>query len=725
MADVMAGNYDTSIFDGLEQDAIAKGYWTDWFSEIYGGTSLSTNHNVSVSTSGKRSGTNVSLGYLYQESLEPHAGYDRYNINVSNVLKPTDRLEFTTKVLGTYSKNEHGAGSQSLVWQLSPLSKPYNDDGTPKLLVTNDSYSANPINEINNARREELNYNLIGAFTMKWNIWDNLNYQLTAGADYTGFDDGTFVGTMTNARGGVQRPQAQFTKGTRYSTNFDNILSYNKEFGGVHRIDATYVFSTESYKSTELYLNGENMTFDGLWYNLNTAEKLNGMSSNLTEWAIMSHMGRLNYSLLDRYLLTVTVRSDGSSRLPAGNKWTTYPSFAAAWRISEEPFMAGLKEKFLDNLKLRLGYGNVGKMSIAPYSTWGSLTKSYYGWNLGGTNDLVTGYVPGSIPNSNLKWEKTAEYNLGLDFGLFNGRLNGTVDLYNKNTDGLIMPRNLPLTSGFSSYQMNIGKINNKGVQIMLNGDVIRNKEFTWNVGITFYKNTNKIVDLYGDKKDDVGSAWFIGKPIRGYFGYDFIGVWQEEEATQAAVYGAKPGWPKLLDVANADPTTPKISTETDGDDRVFIPTDQKWIGSLNTTLSYKGFDLYLNVNTRQGASGGSWEYQSAGEPGRYNTIQDDFWTPQNRSNKHPMAYAMGQFSPYGLGDYTYHDLSYIRLANVSLGYTLSKDVLAKLRLSNARFYINVSNPFVYAPEYKGNDPENGRGYPMVTSYQFGLNLSF
>jgi hypothetical protein len=201
------------------------------------------------------------------------------------------------------------------------------------------------------------------------------------------------------------------------------------------------------------------------------------------------------------------------------------------------------------------------------------------------------------------------------------------------------------------------------------------------------------------------------------------IGVWQEEEADAAAVYGAKPGWPKLLDVTNADPNNPDIKAD---EDRVVIPLDPKWIGSLNTSLSYKGVDLYLNITTRQGARGGSSEYQSFGEPGRYNDIYKEHWTKENRSNTHPYAYMLNAFAPDGFGDYTQYDLSYIRLANVSLGYTLPVKFTQKFSVSNARIFMNISNPYVYAPNYKGNDPENtGRGYPMVTAYQFGLNLSF
>ncbi|MDR2383305.1 MAG: TonB-dependent receptor, partial [Prevotellaceae bacterium] len=724
------GDYDGQIFDNIQMDGIERGISTDWYDLVYGGTAFNTNHNLTVSTSGKNTGTVISLGYLTQESLAPYAGYDRYNLNFSNRLKASKRLEFNTKILGAYSKNEEPTGSVDLVYTLTPLSSPYDKDGNLQLFVSNDSFDTNPIMEAENSQQEVLAYNLIGSVSMKWNIWDNLNYEVALRADYTGTDDGRYDDVNTLDRAGTKPPAARYQKNTTIATTFDNILSYSKEFAKIHRIDAMAAFNAENYQKKELWLRTEDMSFDGLWYNMGTATTVLDKGSKLTEWAIMSFMGRVNYSLLDRYLLTATFRRDGSSRLPTGNKWAQYPAFALSWILSEEPFMASLKDKFLDNLKVRLSYGNTGKMSISPYSTLGTLTGPR--WYTFG-NTLVKGYVPTTIPNTNLVWETTTEYNLGIDFSIFKGRLSGTIDLYDKNTNDLIMPRNLPTTSGFSSYQMNIGKVNNSGVQLALRGDIIRTKDFVWNMGIMFYKNKNKIVDLDGSKQDDVGSSRFIGQPIRVYYGYEMIGVWQEEEAEEAAVYGAKPGWPKLKDVKNDDPEKLRINPE---EDRVIIPTDPKWIGSLNTTLSYKGFDLYLNVYTRQGARGTSAESQRAGEPGRRNLIQEEFWTPENRSNEHPMAYLANMFkaggpnnSVNGYGDYNYYDLSYIRLANVSLGYTLPANFTKKISVNNARIYVNVSNPYVYAPKYRGNDPEtagfSNKGYPMVTAWQFGLNLSF
>ncbi|MDR1455548.1 MAG: SusC/RagA family TonB-linked outer membrane protein, partial [Tannerella sp.] len=721
----MSGSYDGQIFDSMQQDGIARGISTDWYDMVYGGSGFNMNHNLTVSTSGKTTGTVISLGYLSQESLIPYAGYDRFNLNFSNKLKPSDRVEFTTKILGTYSKNDHATGAVDLLYQLPPLADPYDENGNLKLYVTSDPFDTNPVLEAENSMNEVFEYNIIGSVAMKWNIWDNLNYEVALRADYSNSDNGRFDDVMTLDRQGTKPPAARYQKNTRLATTFDNILSYNKVFGKIHRIDAMAAFNAETYSDKELMLKTENMTFDGLYYNMGTASSVLEKGSKLTEWTILSFMGRANYSLLNRYLLTVTFRRDGSSRLPTGNKWTQYPAFALSWHLGEESFMSALKDRFLDNLKLRLSYGNVGKMSIAPYSTLGALGgPNWYAFD----NTPVTGYIPNTIPNSNLVWEKTTEYNAGLDFSIYRGRLSGSIDLYDKNTNGLIMSRNLPYTSGFGSYQMNIGQINNRGIQMTLRGDIIRKKDLQWNMGITFYKNKNKIVDLYGDKQDDTGSSWFIGHPIRVWYGYKFLGIWQEEEAEAAAVYGAKPGWPKLEDVKNEDPSKPGIRAS---EDRQIIPTDPKWIGSLNTTLACKGFDLYLNINTRQGARGSSSEYQ-LGEPGRRNVMYEEYWTSENRSNKHPMAWAIGAFKPSangsenGLGDYGLYDLSFIRLSNVSLGYTLPGKYTQTFSVRNARIFVNVNNPYIYAPNYKGNDPENtAASYPVTTSWQFGLSLNF
>ena len=225
-------------------------------------------------------------------------------------------------------------------------------------------------------------------------------------------------------------------------------------------------FNVEQFQEKSVYLKGTDMYYDGLYYNLEAASTILDKKTTLSEWGIMSLMGRFNYTLLDRYLLTLTYRYDGSSRLSDKNKWAGFPSMSVAWRLSEEAFLQGARSRFLDNLKLRFSWGNTGNTNVDPYETLGKLSKTYYSWN----ETAAIGTIPTGIPNPDLKWEKTEEYNVGLDFSLFNSRLNGTIDWYQRTTKDLILKRQLPVTSGFSEIYQNIGSTRNKGVELTLNG---------------------------------------------------------------------------------------------------------------------------------------------------------------------------------------------------------------------------------------------------------------
>jgi len=715
-----ASSPDESFFDAVELASLAAGTDTDWFDLVWGGSAFAMNHNFTLNASGLKTGTTLSLGYLDQSSLIPTAGFKRYNLNFSNEYKFSERLKFKTKILGSYTKNDHYPGAVDFVYQLSPLGTAYDEDGNLKLFSNpGEVLVTNPLMEAENSQNEVWEYGAIGSASMEWRIWDGLKYEISVGADFTTTDNGSYQGSETYARKGGS-PSASYTTSTAMTTLLNTALSYEKQFGGIHQIGAMIDYSAEKYFSRGSYISATDMYFDALYYNLESASTILGKSTSLTEWALESYLGRLNYTLMERYLLTFSFRRDGSSRLPEGNKWVQYPSLSVAWRLSEEPFMASLKDSFLDNLKIRLSWGNSGNMTISPYSTLGRLSTTYYAWDETG----VMGTIPSSIPNKQLVWEKTAEYNFGLDFNLFKSRLNGTLELYDKNTDGLIMSRNLPQTSGFSSYQQNIGKTRNRGVQLQLKGDIIRNRDIVWNVGFTFYKNKNEIIDLYGDNKDDVGSNWFIGQPVRVWYLYDFVGVWQEDEVELAAKYGAKPGYPKFRDVTNPSDGTIRINPD---EDRVVISKEPKWIGSWNTTLTYKNWDLYINMNTRQGQLAASNVHLAGGgDPGRYNVINENYWTPENKSNTDPAPWAAGRYANFGSSDWWLRDVSFVRLSNISLGYTLPKDISKKILSDYAKIYINVTNPYVWS-SYKGQDPQvtDPGTYPAVTSYQLGINLNF
>lgn len=709
---------DEAIFDAVELATLRSGNYTDWYDLVWGGTAFSTNHNFTLSASGQKTATMLSLSYLDQGSLIETAGYKRFNVNFNNTFEFSERLKFTTAILGSYSKTEEFHAHVRHPYYLTPLGTPYDEEGKLKLYSNpNENLITNPLAEIQNNQNSTGQYGFIGSASMDWRIWDELKYKLSVGIDFSTDDNGKYEGSDTRDRSGGAHA-ASYESRKRLSTIVDNVLHYDKVVNDIHRIGVMGAFNVETYQSKSVYLKGTDMFFDGSFYNMESAATVLGKNTKLSEWGIMSFMGRINYSLLDRYLLTLTYRQDGSSRLSSENKWAGFPSVSVAWRLSEEPFMASVSKKFLDNLKLRLSWGNTGNTNADPYGTLGRLSTTYYSWD----EAPAMGTIPTGIPNPDLKWEKTEEYNIGLEFGLFRSRLTGTVDWYNRTTKDLILSRNLPATSGYTSITQNIGSTRNRGIEISLNGDLIRTKDFTWNMGISFFKNKNEILDLFGDKKDDVGSKRFIGHPIRVEYLLDYVGVWQDNEAEQAALYNAKPGYPKYQDIYNKEGDNPNININ---DDRYIMSREPSWIGGLNTTVAYKGFDLYISMNTRQGEKRWS-DVHAINDAVRYISFNQNYWTPENSSNTDPAPAIAGTYTDLINSDYYVKDISFVRLSNISLGYTLPKDFAKKFRMEKAKVYVNISNPCVWS-SYKGQDPQvtERESYPAVTSYQFGINLNF
>ena len=713
---------DEAIFDAVELASLNAGTSTDWLKEVWGKTAFSTHHNVTISASGNKVGSMISIGYLNQESLIESAGYQRYNINFNNTFNLSDRVKFTTAILGSYSVNNDFHAFVRHAYYLSPLGTPRDENGELKLYANpNEPLVTNPLKEDANNKNTTYQYGFIGSAALEWKIWDELQYKFSAGIDLTSADNGRYYGSETRNRiesGGAHA--ASYQSSTRRSNVIDNILSYNKTVNHNHRLGIMAAFNMEMYQSKSVYLEATDMYFDGLYYNLESASTILNKNTNLSEWGIMSFMGRVNYSFHDRYLLTLTYRYDGSSRLAEQNKWAGFPSMSVAWRLSEESFLESMKEKFLDNLKLRLSWGNTGNTNVNAYGTLGSLSKTYYSWG----EQPAIGTIPSSIPNPSLKWEKLEEYNLGIDFDIYRSRLSGSIDLYNRTTRDLILSRNLPATSGYTSVTQNIGSTRNRGIELMLKGDVIRKNDFRWNIGLTFFKNKNEILDLYGDKKDDVGSNRFIGYPIRVYYRLIFDGVWQENEAEQAAVYNTRPGYPKYRDVYNPEGTPPRINVN---DDRVIINRDPKWIGGLNTTLIYKGFDFYMHFNARQGVKLASDVHTiHNSDPGRYIGFSANWWTPENKSNTDPAPYIAGTYSDIGNSDYFIKDVSFVRLSNITFGYTLPRNLINSLKMERAKVYINISNPYVWS-KYKGQDPQatDREDYLAAMNCQIGINLNF
>ena len=425
----------------------------------------------------------------------------------------------------------------------------------------------------------------------------------------------------------------------------------------------------------------------------------------------------------------------------------TYPAVSLGWNIAKESFMQNVK--WVDNLKLRAGYGETSNQSVDPYKTLGRLASRPYNF---GPTGYATGFYVSELPNEELGWEYSQTYNFGVDFSLFNGRLTGTAEYYTQKTKDLLMSVGLPSTSGVGSYMANVGKTENKGFELSLNGVIIDNLNgWTWEAGINWYTNKNKIVELADGSERDEGNGWFVGHSINCVYDYEKIGIWQkdEEELRKIMEPGGSVGMIKVKGGYNEDGTPRAINSS----DRQIIELDPSWEGGFNTRVAYKNWDLSAVASFRHGGKLISTLYGSSSYlnmmTGRRNNVDVDYWTEDNPTNKFPNpAGPISNDNPkYGttLG---FFSGSYLKFRTITLGYNFKGDWMKKAGISALRAYATVTNPFVLFSPYhdeSGMDPEtNSRGNenqaaaayaskvlvvgfntPTTRNYLFGLNVTF
>jgi TonB-linked SusC/RagA family outer membrane protein len=436
-------------------------------------------------------------------------------------------------------------------------------------------------------------------------------------------------------------------------------------------------------------------------------------------------MGRINYTFNEKYLLTFTGRSDGASQLAPGNKWAFFPSGAFAWRLGDEKFFKKIKS--ISDLKLRVSYGQVGNSVVSPYSTAATLTAAS-NYSFGQAAGI--GFGPNNLANQGLGWERSQELNLGLNIGLFNNRITAVAEVYNRTTKDLIMRQSIPTTNGFSSVISNVGRVSNKGIELLLNTVNIQTKDFQWTSSINFTKNINKLEELangakfgYSGSNTSPESILAVGHPLKSFLYFQANGIWQLKDSAQARSYGAVPGSVRIVD-QNKDG---KISAGVLGqDDRVILGSQLPnfTIGFTNR-VSYKNFDLAVMMYYRNGTmfrNGFMSSYVS--DAGGGARLKLNYWTRNNPSNE---MWGMGV--PKSFSDALYYeDASFLRIADITVGYNLSREKLQKLGVDRLRLYAQIINP-AYFTKFNGGDPEyNGAAYqddfPSLTC-NFGLNLSF
>ena len=449
------------------------------------------------------------------------------------------------------------------------------------------------------------------------------------------------------------------------------------------------------------------------------------MDTGLTVSQLASYLARVNYSYKDRYLLTVSGRYDGSSVLAAGNKWAFFPSMAFGWRIDQEEFLKDIT--WINQLKLRFGVGTTGNSSVDPYGTLGVIGAFWMPFSTGNTMMFVTNepyYVDmeknsNLLANKELSWEKTTQFNYGIDFSFLDGRLGGTVDIYHSTTNDLLMKRTIPSLTGYPAIMDNIGKTKNFGVDLTLNAVPVRTKDFEWASNLNLAYQKDEIVELANGKQDDINNSWFIGESIGVFYGYESDGLWQESDAAEMEKFNANG---EKFEAGKVKPVDQNGDYKINDEDRVIVGNKSpNWTLGWSNTFSYKGLELGIELYGRFGYmvnTGGE------GQLGMYNQREIDYWTPDNPGAEwQKPIYNQSGGDAYSslLGR---QDASFIKLRNISLGYNFSKNLCKKIGISNLKVYAQAKNIGNLYSSIDFLDLDLGTTY-FNRGYTIGLQIGF
>ncbi|MGL4328908.1 MAG: SusC/RagA family TonB-linked outer membrane protein [Tannerellaceae bacterium] len=704
---------DPKVFTQKEIDGFGQVDY-NWFDDFMKKNGFWTNNTIALFSGTEKTQYKVSLNYVYNDVRGRHTGNNnKYNLSFDLVQSIGNRLKFGLNGKANYQNGYSKPDMAGQLLYMQPTVTPFDEYGNLLAYPTSDfGGRKNPYLNMNDDAYDSKSQNWEGMIRSYFDyaVNDDLSIRLNGSLDQHFRDNGLYEDN-TSAAYIQSSNHAAYSQGRNINMMFNSIVNYKKNWG-IHAIDAFAVFEAQNIKSfsSSMEANGQEMAYYK-WYNMGRLSENKALGTSFSRTSMLSFVGRLQYSLKDRYLATISIRNDGASQLAKGNKWDTFPSLALAWRASEEAFMKDLT--WLSSLKLRTSYGVTGNHAISAYATLGSVYPQFVSFmGLAGEVPYPT-MEPSVAPAPNLKWEKTKQFNLGVDFAVLDNRISGTFDYYNSKTHDLLNQRRLPYTSGFNVAWENIGKTKNKGYELSLFTTPIQNKEFQWNLDYNFYKNVEELVELYDPKiTKDIQNGWWLGYPVNGVvYDYEFAGIWQTEEADVAGIYGQKPGEVKVVD-QNGD-------KKIDEKDRLILGTNRPdFTMSLSSTIKWQQFDFAFDIYGEFGALAhdGLSTWQWGGDPGRYNVPVVDYWTPENPSNTNPRP-VVGQSMKY-LGTIGYHSNNYISFRYITLGYTFTKQQLRN-KLGKLRLYCTVNEPFKYW-EYKRQGGLTNRELIL----NWGLNIT-
>ena len=717
---------------------------TDWQDLIFRTAPIS-NYDLSISGGNERTKFLVSGSYFNQEGIIIGSAFERMNARLNLDHSFNDKVRIGTSLGLSRSNNSRIQNDNNIYGVLSTAVlvasdiPPYLADGT--YAKDPGASTENPLAAAYEPTLSAVSARVIGNTFAEWDIIPSLKFRTTFGIDYLTLQDSQFNPNTTNAGAGSN---GEANRSYRQDINWlnENTLNYNKVFGEDHNFTALLGISYQKSTYSSLFASATNFPGNDI-KELSAGSLKTEATSSQSAWGLASYFSRFNYAYKGKYLLSASIRADGSSRFGAENRYGVFPAASVGWRISEEPFMQSLD--FLSDLKLRASYGITGNSEIDDFASLGLVEAGF-------NYIQQAGLAPTQLSNPSLTWEETAASNIGLDLGFLNNRIALSIDVYNRKTDDLLLARPLVGSSGFTSIQENIGSMENKGLELSLTSYNIETNNpggFNWSTIFNLTFNRNKITKLYGGNPYAAGFASWVqeGEPIGSFRGYRVEGIFQTQEEINSLNEAAQTATGRPTAVYQSSATSPGDIRFQDlngdgvitGDDQEIIGSAQpKFTGGITNNLSFKGFDLsvffqfnYGNDiynNTRAFSEGMNGVFgQTAGVLNR--------WTPENTDTDVPRAVYGDPNNNRRVSDRWLEDGSYLRLKNMVFGYTLPTTLSDKIRLSSLRVFVSGQNLLTFT-DYSGLDPEvntfSGDNvalgtdfltYPQARTVTFGVNI--
>tara|TARA_B110000977_G_scaffold201322_1_gene295345 strand:+ start:10609 stop:13725 length:3117 start_codon:yes stop_codon:yes gene_type:complete len=721
-------------------------------------TGITRQHDLSLNTGNDKTRVSASAGFLNQEGVVLNNDYSRYTFRTKINHTHNDKLQLGVNMNGAFSETTGVASNGGLdnfngITQLLVIANPWRilDEEINQELNENIS----PLTLIEEAEKEVRLFRILGSIFGTYKINTNLSFRSQLGLNYSKSKSKVYYGSNTNW-GNQWDGRAIINEVGTYSYNFTNQFNYRKRFNKNHRIDALAAYEVSLY-NFERFLNDiSGFDIESLGFNnISIGQTPLSYETLRTQAKRLSYFSRVNYTLKDKYLFTATFRADGSDKFGAGNRWGYFPSGAFAWKTSEEDFIKNIKE--ISNLKMRLSYGVTGNERIPPYSYFSSMENAFYANNGG----QLLGIAPSSLANENLKWETTAQYDAGIDLGLFDNRVNLTLDYYVKSTEDLLLNAPVSAQSGYANQVLNIGKIRNSGWEISLSTTNIQSDNFSWRTDFNINFNRNEVVDLGGADFIPVvvPGGWLtspgrviVGEPIGTMYGFVYDGVYQIDDFTwqngsdtsiphDSRNYVLKPG---VVDsqLASPLPGAKKYKDlsgdgiiDENGDRQIIGNSIPKHFGGITNTFKYKNFDLSFLLQ---------WSYgNDIFNAGRLRThgfqpfmnverdYYDNSWSSTNESNIYPEFGRVDAIT----SSYFVEDGSFLRLQNVNFGYQVPRKFIENYGIQDLKVFFVGTNLITWS-NYSGFDPEVSSNnplisgyerisYPRVRSFSLGLNFKF